>query len=58
MMQGWGVGWRGGTEQNGKRVHGHGQQGGGCWGGRKNIRGLKENVKNTTKIKKKCDIRI
>ena len=27
-------------------------------GGRKNIRELKENVKNTTKIKKKCDIRI
>ena len=43
-----------GTEQKGKRPHGHGQQRGDCWreGG---IRGRNGNGKNTIKIKfKKC----
>ena len=43
-----------GTEQKGKRPHGHGQQCGDCWqeGG---IRGRNGNGKNTIKIKfKKC----
>ena len=40
----------GGIEQRGKRIHGHGQQCGDCWG-EWGIRGLKVNVKNTIKIK-------
>ena len=40
----------GGTEQKGKRTHGHGQQCGNCWG-EGHIRGLTSNRKNTMKIK-------
>ena len=42
----------GGIEQRGKRIHGHGQQCGDCWG-EGNIRGLNGNGKNTIKIKLK-----
>ena len=44
------VGWGRGTEQKGKRTHGHGQQCGEPWG-QKGIRGLNDNEKNTIKIK-------
>ena len=40
-----GGGRGGGTEQKGKRTHGHGQQCGDCWGGGGNIRGLNSNGK-------------
>ena len=41
-----------GTEQKGKRTHGHGQQCGDCWGeGSK--RGIDGNGKNTIKKKQK-----
>ena len=39
-----------GTEQKGKRTHGHGQQCGDCLGGG-GVRGLNGNGKNTVKIK-------
>ena len=45
----WGFGGKG-TEQKGKRTHGHGQQCGDCWG----VGGIREvngNGKNTIKIK-------
>ena len=45
----WGLGGKG-TEQKGKRTHGHGQQCGDCWG----VGGIREvngNGKNTIKIK-------
>ena len=38
----------GGTEQKGKRTHGHGQQCGDCWG-QEGISGLNGNGKNTIK---------
>ena len=40
----------GGIEPKGKRTHGHGQQCGDCWG-KRSIRGLNGNGKNTVKIK-------
>ena len=44
----------GGIEQNGKGIHGHGQQcDDDCRGGEKGIRGLNGNGKNTIKNRKK-----